>query len=479
MEVLQYSPRRYENETVYSIAARLVLHDISISVSKGVQNVFQNINLRLDSALPSFLPELALLMRCNVDELVQQHSLFPYYSMFANKHARQKALSTLLQGDSSGAFKELGLHASQLSDEAHLKYCPICAKNQKLSYGETYWIRSHQLPLVNICLEHSCRLIKVPRRRKQLLYPDSDKFIDFNVDALEIKVAEISQGLLKSSSFDTGTLLKGYATRLVNRRLASTKSIRFSKWFTDMSEYFVSLRAMDDRVAQLLTERSSHGFPANVFYFNHRSHHPIKHVLIIVYLFEHFGDFIVNYCSASNSVDNQNRPELPKQSDIDKAKHSKVKQYLNQNLSLSQIVKRANASAATVRNIAKRQGVQLASVKRQLDHTTERTITIKLMVGLPTEQISLQLGVSISDVEQVLSGQPEIKFLRRRIRHYSKRYESRENVLKIIAGLKDCRVKELKDKCYRDYMWLYKNDKSWLLETLETLEKHSFHLLNR
>jgi transposase len=145
-----------------------------------------------------------------------------------------------------------------------------------------------------------------------------------------------------------------------------------------------------------------------------------------------------------------------------------VKQYLNQNLSLRQIVKRANASAATVRNIAKRQGVQLASMKRHVDNTTERSITIKLMVGLPTEQISLQLGVSISDVEQVLSGQPEIKFLRRRFRHYSKRYESRENVLKTIAGLKDYRVKELKDKCYRDYMWLYKNDKLWLLETLES-----------
>lgn len=445
-------------------------------MSRSLHNVFHNKNLQLDSALPSFLPLLAEKMQCSCDELLQQHSLFPYYSMFANKRARQRALSTLLRGDSSGAFKALGLLANRLADESHLKYCPMCANNQKFVYGETYWLRAHQLPLVSVCAEHKCKLIQVPRRRKHLLFPEHSKSIDFKIDAVAMKIADISSNLLNSSNFDNGKLLKGYAARLFGRRLATTKSINLSKWFTEMSDYFVSLKVKDERVAQLLSEQSDHGFPANVFYYDNASHHPIKHVLIITFLFEHFGDFVVNYSNASTIVDNQNRPELPKQSDIDKAKHNKVKQYLNQNLSLRQIVKRANASAATVRNIAKRQGVQLVSVKPKVDHTTERSITIKLMVGLPTEQISLQLGVSISDVEQVLSGQPEIKFLRRRIRHYSKRYESRENVLKIIAGLKDYRVKELKDKCYRDYMWLYKNDKLWLLETLE---KHNFHLLNR
>ncbi|WP_412972065.1 TnsD family Tn7-like transposition protein [Glaciecola sp. MF2-115] len=471
MELLQYAPRRYRDETVYSMAARLVLHDISISMSRSSQNVFQNKNLQLDSALPSFLPLLAEKMQCSCDELLQQHSLFPYYSMFANKRARQRALSTLLRGDSSGAFKALGLLANRLADESHLKYCPMCANNQKFAYGETYWLRAHQLPLVSVCAEHKCKLIRVPRRRKHLLFPEHSKPIDYKFDAVAMKIADISRDLLNSSNFDNGKLLKGYAARLVGRRLATTKSINLSKWFTEMSEYFVSLKAKDERVSQLLSEQSEHGFPANVFYSGNSSHHPIKHVLIITFLFEHFGDFVVNYSNTSTIVDNQNLPELPKQSDIDKAKHNKVKQYLNQNLSLRQIVKRANASAATVRNIAKRQGVQLTSMKRQVDHTTERLITIKLMVGLPTERISLQLGVSISDVEQVLSGQPEIKFLRRRIRNYRKRQQSRDNLLVTIGDLKHLRVKEVKKKCYADYMWLYKNDNAWLFNTLRS---HSF-----
>lgn len=471
MELLHYSPRRYKNETVYSMAARLILHDISVSVSQGMQNVFQNKNLQLDSALPSFLPLLAEKMHCGFDELIKQHSLFPYYSMFSNERVSQRASSALLKGNSSSAFKTLGLLANRLADESHLKYCPICANNQKFVYGETYWLRAHQLPMVHVCIEHECKLIQVPRRRKHLLFPDHGMSVDFQIDAIEMKIAEISRNLLNSSNFDIGELLKGYAARLVERRLATTKSINMSKWFAEMSDYFVSLKVKDERVAQLLSEQSEHGFPAGVFYSGNASHHSIKHVLIITFLFEHFGDFVVNYSNVSTIVDNQNRPELPKQSDIDKAKHNKVKQYLNQNLSLRQIVKRAKASAATVRNIAKRQGVQIISMKRQVDHTTERCITIKLMVGLPTERISLQLGVSISDVEQVLSGQPEIKFLRRRIRNYHKRQQSRDNLLVTIGDLKHLRVKEVKKKCYADYMWLYKNDNTWLFNTLRS---HSF-----
>lgn len=142
MELLQYLPRRYKGETVYSMAARLVLNDISVSTSRSLQNVFHNRNLQLDSAFPSFIPALAEKMGCSCDELVQQHSLFPYFSVFANGSAIRRALTALLNGESSVAYKALGLLASRLADEAYLKYCPVCATQQKVAYGETYCVES-------------------------------------------------------------------------------------------------------------------------------------------------------------------------------------------------------------------------------------------------------------------------------------------------------------------------------------------------
>lgn len=471
MELLQYLPRRYKGETVYSMAARLVLNDISVSTSRSLQNVFHNRNLQLDSAFPSFIPALAEKMGCSCDELVQQHSLFPYFSVFANGSAIRRALTALLNGESSVAYKALGLLASRLADEAYLKYCPVCATQQKVAYGETYWRREHQLPMVNVCVEHHCKLIQVSRKRKQLLFPESDKPSNYDIDVVEMKLAEISTGLLSSGHFETAKLLRGYAARLFARGLATTKSVHHGRWFNEMFEYFSLLRAHDDRVAQLFSKQSEHGFPANVFYSDKSSHHPIKHVLIICFLFEHFGDFVVNYSNASTITTQQSKVKPLKQSEIDQARYKRVIHYLNQNLSLRQIVKNANVSAATVRNIARSQGITLTSSKRKINDGVERLITIKLMVGWPTEVIAARLGVSKSDGEQVLSGHPEIKALRQRIRHYRKRHESRDSLLETVAGLSDLRVKHLKDRCYRDYMWLYKNDRAWLFDTLK---QHSF-----
>ena len=39
-----------------------------------------------------------------------------------------------------------------------MRYCPLCAAADREKHGETYWHRKHQLPGVEICLKHRCRL---------------------------------------------------------------------------------------------------------------------------------------------------------------------------------------------------------------------------------------------------------------------------------------------------------------------------------
>ncbi|NRA81962.1 MAG: hypothetical protein HRU18_27515, partial [Pseudoalteromonas sp.] len=59
MRMKQIYPRIYAEETVYSIASRLVLNDVSSSISQSMLNVFDNKNIQLDSILPSFINRLA------------------------------------------------------------------------------------------------------------------------------------------------------------------------------------------------------------------------------------------------------------------------------------------------------------------------------------------------------------------------------------------------------------------------------------
>lgn len=40
-----------------------------------------------------------------------------------------------------------------------LKYCPMCADEDRRQYGEAYWHRVHQIRNMQICMKHSCRLV--------------------------------------------------------------------------------------------------------------------------------------------------------------------------------------------------------------------------------------------------------------------------------------------------------------------------------
>lgn len=39
-----------------------------------------------------------------------------------------------------------------------MKYCPLCAAEDREQYGETFWHRQHQIRNINVCVRHKCRL---------------------------------------------------------------------------------------------------------------------------------------------------------------------------------------------------------------------------------------------------------------------------------------------------------------------------------
>lgn len=43
--------------------------------------------------------------------------------------------------------------------DLYLKYCPICADDDRRQYGEAYWHRVHQIRNMQICTKHNCRLV--------------------------------------------------------------------------------------------------------------------------------------------------------------------------------------------------------------------------------------------------------------------------------------------------------------------------------
>ena len=71
-------------------------------------------------------------------EFVERHTMFPYYARFIKKERREKALHSMMTMD--GNYYNLLPISKGVTDRC-LRYCPICAKEDSVTKGETYWHR--------------------------------------------------------------------------------------------------------------------------------------------------------------------------------------------------------------------------------------------------------------------------------------------------------------------------------------------------
>ena len=88
-------------------------------------------------------------------ELMNKHTVIPFYTRLYTKTERSQFNSNFL---TSTVQKMPYISSLDPFSRIGCKYCPICCIQDKRTYGEPYWHREHQIPLLTICLRHRCRL---------------------------------------------------------------------------------------------------------------------------------------------------------------------------------------------------------------------------------------------------------------------------------------------------------------------------------
>lgn len=89
------------------------------------------------------------------EEVVAEHTMYPAYIRFLPKQRRMDAVNGILTCE--GNWKNLMCLPLQ-KEKRYIRYCPVCAKEDREKYGETYWHREHQIPRINVCPKHKCYL---------------------------------------------------------------------------------------------------------------------------------------------------------------------------------------------------------------------------------------------------------------------------------------------------------------------------------
>lgn len=95
--------------------------------------------------------------------------MFSSYGRFLPLERKQEAYEALLRmhGNFNNCYP---FQKNQRGTGRFLRYCPMCAKEDREKYGETYWHRIHQIEGIQICRKHGCYLceskISMDRQKK-------------------------------------------------------------------------------------------------------------------------------------------------------------------------------------------------------------------------------------------------------------------------------------------------------------------------
>lgn len=205
-------PEPYEDELWYSVLSRYHKMSGNISSKETYRDICPSL-FRADTKLPlltinKFSIEMLENNQSEIWNVYVNHTLEPYWQRYNPASRKQEAYNFAIGKEKSTSKRT----RNTINQVALLRYCPLCADDERRTYGETYWHRTHQIPLLTFCPKHKCRLVD----SKISNYGFEREFMPSNIDncpavkpkydisVLEYKIGDYAcQALQSPYSIDT------------------------------------------------------------------------------------------------------------------------------------------------------------------------------------------------------------------------------------------------------------------------------------
>ncbi len=157
--MIAYLPTPYPDELAFSWFSRYYVHAGCLTYKAALQELLAK---RCNNPSKEFLGQLsegaktAIQSVLPMEDVILNHTMFPQYARFLPGNEQQEALHKLAHEscDPHHLFAIL----PRTEQEQNLKYCPLCAAEDRAAYGEAYWHRKHQIRGMTVCAKHRCLL---------------------------------------------------------------------------------------------------------------------------------------------------------------------------------------------------------------------------------------------------------------------------------------------------------------------------------
>ncbi len=157
--MLEHFPDPHPDEILYSVWARysdLVRYSARTDV---IQELFGTSTIKAVVDLPCrlgfFYNNLPYGHDYNVDLFINYHTLLPFYSPFLSPERGARLREQMINETALAIHRRAGIAQSKIPRPLWLRYCPLCVKQDRSTFGECYWHRLHQVAGVEVCPIHS------------------------------------------------------------------------------------------------------------------------------------------------------------------------------------------------------------------------------------------------------------------------------------------------------------------------------------
>lgn len=476
-------PTPLPDETLHSLVSRYHLLTANRRDADTLAQLFGNRHGIPASVLPSHLGNLQKATgqsAAGLEEIRDACTLFPYFRAFAPIPRARLLWEAMQSANGGGMAMNSGLPRAGVAAPSTPQFCPACVEFDRKNYGISYWHRSHQAPGVLVCHLHPDHwllrrrptgsdtlrhALYLPREATAEVFPETQGAPPTPI----IRLAVLTHDLLNAnlSPLDPTAVIHVYRGRLAALGLTTPNGrLRQGAVHERFHAQYATLPTYDPFRALGIRRRSDSDWLASLLRGSRNGTHPVKHLLLIGWLFGDLGGFL--------QVLRKPRPtscRTPEgaQGREDGDQDETLRQLLEkEGFSLSEAARRMGVSVTTAQVRAAALGIETSRRRKRTTAEMDQGILKALGEGAAVEQAAERFGVSVTTVYRVLRSAPELRAVLKAKREDQERAKRRERVRDILEGNAEISITEFRRDHPDQYTWFYRHDWRWFRGQFQT-----------
>lgn len=417
-------------------------------------------------------------------EILHQRTIFGFYAKFLPPTVAFSVEQLFLGTKHSFGRGKLGLKKTDQNRSSQLRFCQACLTEQQIQHSHSWWQLAHQLPTAFACTDHSLPL--------QIYQVEKYRGIsrDFQLPALGAgSSAAMHIPLAVRQRLDEITkwgsrIWRDERLRLTDDILRWCYRLRAKErgWVAfdgslrmqEMRDAFVSYygETIEHFDADLLGDLAgvNGGFLAYLFRQAPSRRHPLKHVVLMNFLFERFELFEEVFHRVRQTLDFEGPLGCEMQLRSNQVELIQMVTDFGQSLSKAASALDTSVTSAA-RFIDKQGGIPRNRRPHIIGKTKEVVLRQLLHQGISRNEIAEKAGVRRSYIKDYLAKHPELKLLWESANNAKEKEKHRAQLQSTLEAHPGLPIKAIRRLPQNAFQWLYNNDRDWLREILPAIWK--------